>query len=61
MPSFNEITYGSDIFQNDVFSPYLKSNTGKSIISNFNVIIYGKKLYDFGKVKDIKKRCHKIY
>ena len=47
MPSFNHLTYGSDITKQDRFSPYLKD------ISNFQIFVVGEKTYDFGKVANL--------
>ena len=50
MPSFNPLSYGSDILNKGRFSPFLKD------ISNFEVFIVGdKEVYGFGKVKAINK------
>jgi putative SbcD/Mre11-related phosphoesterase len=49
MPSFNEITEGTNILNEEILSPYLKRD-----LSSFRVIIYGEELYDFGKVKNLK-------
>jgi putative SbcD/Mre11-related phosphoesterase len=49
MPSFLPIIEGSDILKEDILSPYLKQN-----ISNFKIFILGDKVYDFGKLKDLK-------
>ncbi|MFT4304125.1 MAG: metallophosphoesterase [Candidatus Woesearchaeota archaeon] len=50
MPSYNEITDGTNILQENVLSPYLKHN-----LDNFEVVVYGKELLHFGKLKDLKK------
>ena len=50
-PSYNEMIEGTNILREQILSPYLKQN-----LNNFNVIVYGNQLYDFGKLKDIKKK-----
>jgi uncharacterized protein len=52
MPSFNEISEGTDILREQLLSPYLRKLKN---LSNFKVYVYGNKLYHFGTVKDIKK------
>ena len=47
-PSFNLVTEGTDVLKQQVLSPFLKNN-----LKNFNVIIVGDKLYEFGKLKDL--------
>ena len=50
MPSFNPLSYGSDIFNERMFSPYLDN------ISNFEVFVVGdKEVLGFGKVKSLKQ------
>ena len=50
MPSFNPLSYGSDIFSENKFSPYLDN------ISKFEVFVVGdKEVFAFGKVKNIKQ------
>ncbi|MBT5342822.1 metallophosphoesterase [Candidatus Woesearchaeota archaeon] len=50
MPSFNPLSYGSDILNKGRFSPFLKD------ISNFEVFIVGdKEVLPFGKVKNLKQ------
>ena len=50
MPSFNPLSYGSDILNKGRFSPFLKD------ISNFEVFIVGDKgVLPFGKVKNLKQ------
>jgi uncharacterized protein len=56
MPSFNEITEGTNILSEQLLSPYLKS---LSSIDNFKVIVYGRELYDFGKISFLKKELRK--
>jgi uncharacterized protein len=51
MPSYNEITEGTDIFKEQTLSPYLKHN-----LANFRVIVCGKELLDFRTIKEIKKK-----
>jgi len=50
-PSYNEITEGTNILREEILSPLLKQN-----LNSFRVIVYGDNLYDFGKIKDIKKK-----
>ena len=47
MPSYNEVTEGTNILQEQILSPYLKQN-----LNNFRVIIYGKEL--LGKSRKIR-------
>ncbi|MGM5482868.1 MAG: metallophosphoesterase [Nanobdellota archaeon] len=49
LPSFNLINEGTDILKEKTLSPYLKD------IDEFEVSIIGKKVLDFGAVKDLKK------
>ncbi|MAG78554.1 phosphoesterase [archaeon] len=48
MPSFNFVTKGSDILREETLSPYLED------LSNFEVFVVSDKVYDFGKVKELK-------
>ena len=48
LPSFNLLIPGSDITREEILSPYIKN------ISNFNVFVIQDKVYDFGKLKNIK-------
>ena len=51
MPSFNPLSYGSDIFNENRFSPYLDD------ISKFEVFVVGdKEVFGFGKIKDFSER-----
>ena len=47
IPSFNPLAYGSSITKIGIFSPYLPN------LSNFEVYVVGKEIYDFGKVKNL--------
>jgi putative SbcD/Mre11-related phosphoesterase len=49
MPSFLPLIEGSDVRKEDLLSPYLHQS-----INNFKVWILGDKVYEFGKLKDIK-------
>jgi uncharacterized protein len=50
MPSFNPLSYGSDIFNEKMFSPFLED------ISKFEVFVVGdKEVFGFGKVKNLKQ------
>lgn len=49
MPSYNEVTEGTNILREEILSPYLKQD-----LDNFKIIIYGDKLYDFGKLKQLR-------
>lgn len=48
MPSFNTITEGTDVMQEEVLSPFLKQD-----LSEFKVFAVSDKVYDFGKIRDI--------
>jgi len=48
MPSFSQMTEGSDILKEDLLSPFLRQN-----LSNFHIYIVGDTIYDFGKVKNL--------
>ena len=48
MPSFNPLVEGSDITKERFLSPYLKD------LSNFEIFIVEDKVYNFGKLKEIK-------
>jgi uncharacterized protein len=50
IPSFNFVTEGTNILEEQLLSPFLKK------IDDFEVYISGDKIYDFGKVKDIRKK-----
>ena len=49
MPSFSPIVEGTDILKEDLLSPFLNQD-----LNDFNIYIVGDKVYDFGKLKDIK-------
>lgn len=46
-PSFNFLFEGTDITKEELLSPYLKD------VSDFEVYVIGKKVYNFGKLKDL--------
>ena len=48
MPSFNQITIGTDILKEKFISPFMQQNLGR-----FDVFIVGDETYHFGKVKNI--------
>ncbi len=48
MPSFNQLTEGTDIASQRLLSPFLKN------ISNFEVYVIEDKVYNFGKLKNLK-------
>ncbi len=48
LPSFNLLLPGSDITKEEILSPYIKN------ISNFKIFAIQDKIYDFGKLKNIK-------
>jgi putative SbcD/Mre11-related phosphoesterase len=50
MPSFNLVTEGTDILQENLLSPFL------SDISDFEVIVAGDKLYEFGSVRSLLRK-----
>lgn len=50
MPSFNLVTEGTDILKEELLSPFLKTD-----LNNFEVFVVEDKVYDFGKLKDIKR------
>jgi uncharacterized protein len=50
MPSYNEVTEGTNVLNEDLLSPYLQHD-----LTQFRVVVYGKELYDFGRIKDLKK------
>ena len=49
-PSFNPIIEGTDILRDKILSPFLSKTLG-----NFEVYVVEDKVYEFGKVKDLKK------
>ena len=49
MPSFNLVTEGTDILKESLLSPFLQQN-----LDNFEVFIVEDKIYNFGKLKNIK-------
>ena len=48
MPSFNQITIGTDILKEKFISPFMQQD-----ISRFDVFVVGDKTYHFGKVKNV--------
>jgi hypothetical protein len=52
MPSYNEVTEGTNLLNEELLSPYLRKQKSIEI---FKVVVYGKELMDFGKIKDIRK------
>jgi hypothetical protein len=48
MPSFNFVTEGTDVLQEKILSPFIKS------ISDFEAFIVGDKVYKFGKISRLK-------
>lgn len=48
-PSFLPIIEGTDVRKEGLLSPYLQQN-----LSGFSVLVVGDKIYDFGKLKNIK-------
>lgn len=50
MPSFNVLIEGSDILKEKLLSPFLK----KSNLDNFEVHVVADKIYNFGKLKNLK-------
>ena len=49
-PSFNAIVEGTDILKDKILSPFLKHN-----LDNFEVYIVEDKVYEFGKLKGLRK------
>lgn len=49
MPSFNQVTIGSDLLKEKFLSPYFRQD-----ISNFEVYVAGDRTYHFGKLKNLK-------
>ena len=49
-PSFNPIIEGTDLLRDEILSPFLQQNLG-----NFNVFAVEDKIYDFGKLKNLRK------
>lgn len=50
MPSFNLVTEGTDILKEQLLSPFLKQK-----LDDFEVYVAGDKVYDFGRIKDMKQ------
>ncbi|MBI2176180.1 metallophosphoesterase [Candidatus Woesearchaeota archaeon] len=48
MPSFNQVTIGTDIMKEKFISPFMRQD-----LSQFEVFVIGDKVYRFGKVRDI--------
>lgn len=48
MPSFNQVTIGTDILKEKFISPFMRQDLG-----NFDVFVVGDKVYHFGKVRTI--------
>ena len=48
-PSFNTMVQGTDILKDEILSPFLKQN-----LSNFNVYVVEDKVYEFGKLGNLK-------
>lgn len=51
MPSFNLVTEGTNIINEQLLSPFLKQN-----LNNFDVYIVQDKVYDFGKIKRLNNK-----
>jgi putative SbcD/Mre11-related phosphoesterase len=51
IPSFNVLIEGSDVLREKVLSPFLK----KSNLDDFEVHVIADKVYDFGKLRNLKK------
>lgn len=51
MPSFNVLVEGSDILRGEILSPFLKQD-----IDDFEVYIVADKVYNFGKLKNLRKQ-----
>mgnify|MGYP001584195716 CR=1 FL=1 len=49
-PSFNSIVEGTDILKDNILSPFLQQN-----LDNFEVYIVEDKVYEFGKLRNLKK------
>lgn len=49
MPSMNTVTEGTDVIEDELLSPYLQQN-----LNNFEVFIVADKVYDFGKLKNLR-------
>ena len=49
MPSFNLVSEGTDILKEKLLSPFLQQN-----LNDFEVYVVEDKVYDFGKVKDLR-------
>ncbi|MBI2657683.1 metallophosphoesterase [Candidatus Woesearchaeota archaeon] len=50
-PSFNSMIEGTDILKNEILSPFLRQN-----LDNFEVYVVEDKVYNFGKLKRLRKR-----
>jgi len=50
MPSFNLVTEGTDVLKEELLSPFLKKGIG-----SFDVFVVEDKIYDFGKLSDLKQ------
>jgi len=50
-PSFNSMIEGTDILKDSILSPFLKQN-----LDNFDVYVVEDKVYEFGKLKGLRKR-----
>ncbi|MBI2580980.1 metallophosphoesterase [Candidatus Woesearchaeota archaeon] len=48
MPSFNQVTIGTDILKERFISPFMQQNLG-----SFDIFVAGDETYHFGKVRDI--------
>ncbi len=51
MPSFNQVTIGTDILKEKFISPFMQQNLG-----GFDVFVAGDRTYHFGKVRNIAQR-----
>lgn len=49
MPSFNLVSEGTDVLKEELLSPFLQKNIG-----NFEVYVVEDKVYNFGKIKDLR-------
>ena len=48
-PSFNPLLEGTDILKEEILSPFLEQN-----LDNFEVFVVEDKIYNFGKLKDLR-------
>ncbi|MEM4244873.1 MAG: phosphoesterase, partial [Candidatus Nanoarchaeia archaeon] len=50
VPSFNLVNEGTDVLREEILSPFLMQD-----LSKFNVFVVSDKVYDFGKLENLRR------